>query len=168
MLRVPTNHHVHRRWGGFTLVELLVVVAIIAILIGLLLPAVNSARESGRVVQCKNNLKQMGMACLAHEEAQGFFPTGGWGWFWVGDPDGGYGYSQPGGWIYNILPHTDKSDLHDLGLGGSTSVKNQAVLKLVATPLTFTNCPCAAGRFSSLNLGEERSPTTPAESIVPA
>ena len=73
--------------GGFTLVELLIVITIIAILVGLLLPAVNAARESGRSAQCKNNLMQLGRAVLAHVEGQGIFPTGGWGWYWVGDPD---------------------------------------------------------------------------------
>ena len=126
---------------GFTLVELLVVITIIGILVAMLLPAVNSAREAGRNVQCKNNLKQMGEACLAHEEAQGIFPTGGWGYFWVGDPDCGYGSQQPGGWVYNILPYAEQNALHDLGRYGSNSVKQQTILQLVASPLSFTNCP---------------------------
>jgi prepilin-type N-terminal cleavage/methylation domain-containing protein/prepilin-type processing-associated H-X9-DG protein len=127
--------------GGFTLVELLVVITIIGILIGMLLPAVNAARESGRNAQCKNNLKQLGTACLGHEEAQGIFPTGGWGWFWVGDPDRGYGDQQPGGWIYNILPHTEQSALHDWGRYGTTTDKKNGILQLVKTPLSITNCP---------------------------
>ncbi len=130
MSRCQVSHDVSGRNSGFTLVELLVVITIIGILIGMLLPAVNSARESGRNAQCKNNLAQMGKACLAHEEAQGIFPTGGWGWFWVGDPDRGYGDQQPGGWIYNILPHTEMNALHDLGRYGSQSVKQQAVLQV--------------------------------------
>ncbi|MGO9115390.1 MAG: DUF1559 domain-containing protein [Thermoguttaceae bacterium] len=145
MLRCRMSH-VAPKQSGFTLVELLVVITIIGILIGMLLPAVNSARESARSVQCKNNLKQMGTACLAHEQAQGFFPTGGWGWWWVGDPDCGYGTQQPGGWVYNILPHTELNTLHDLGQTPpgqpvNNNAKQQAILRLVATPLPFTNCP---------------------------
>jgi len=89
---------------GFTLVELMVVVTIIGILMGLMLPAVQAARESARRTQCQNNLKQLGLAAQSHHVALRQFPTGGWGCLWVGDPDRGYGPKQPGGWVRAIAP----------------------------------------------------------------
>ena len=127
--------------SGFTLVELLVVITIIGILISLLLPAVQAAREAARRAQCQNNLKQLGLACLNHEQAHTHFPAGGWGWGWVGDPDKGFGINQPGGWCYNSLPYLEQQAVHDIGLGKTVSEKLMLNRTMMATPLTVFNCP---------------------------
>lgn len=128
--------------SAFTLVELLVVITIIGILIALLLPAVQAAREAARRMQCSNNLKQLGLATHNHLQAHGIFPTGGWGWHWVGDPDQGFDKRQPGGWIYNILPFIEQNALRELGMGETNAATKKARLKqLTETPVAALVCP---------------------------
>lgn len=79
----PTNECCAKRVRGFTLIELLVVIAIIAILIALLLPAVQQAREAARRSQCKNNLKQLGLALHNYESTHRVFPPGSLGYPYV-------------------------------------------------------------------------------------
>ena len=132
-------------YRGFTLVELLVVIAIIGILIALLLPAIQAAREAARRSQCKNNLKQLGLAAQAHLSAQKAFPTGGWGWHWVGDPDRGYGVNQPGGWAYSLLGFIEGQNIRNLGkglpYGSGTGLKYDALARMQLQSLSTFVCP---------------------------
>jgi type II secretory pathway pseudopilin PulG len=124
-------------------VELLVVISIIGILIALLLPAVQAAREAARIAQCQNNVKQLALGCLHHESVTKRFPTGGWGFAYTGDPDRGNDWRQPGGWIYNILPFVEQQALHDRGAGQKlgSNQKLFAGTEMVSTPITYLNCP---------------------------
>lgn len=127
---------------GFTLIELLIVIAIIGVLVGLLMPAVQAARESARRSQCSNQLKQIGLAALQHENTQRYFPSGGWAWKYSGDADRGFGAKQPGGWAFNILPYLEEQALHDLGRGAATEAERKAQgAKRDSTPVAAYICP---------------------------
>ncbi len=98
-----------RRRNGFTLIELLVVIAIIAVLIGLLLPAVQQAREAARRTQCQNNLKQLGIALHNYHDALRTFPPN-------LTPGGtAYNYAK-GGWgvLAHLNPYLEQTNVYNL------------------------------------------------------
>lgn len=101
---------VHKQ-RGFTLVELLVVISIIAMLAGLILPAVNQAREAGRRIVCTNNQQQLAKAVLQLEMKQGYYPG------YVNPQAFSHeaaGATRPVGWMFSILPYLERNDIADL------------------------------------------------------
>jgi prepilin-type N-terminal cleavage/methylation domain-containing protein/prepilin-type processing-associated H-X9-DG protein len=126
---------------GITLIEVLVVIAIVGILVALLLPAIEMAREASRRSSCVNSLRQIAIAAKLHTDTHKTFPTGGWGPDWVGDPDAGFGPRQPGGWIYNILPYIEESALRDIAKGQRAEQKREQFVKVLETPIEIFNCP---------------------------
>jgi prepilin-type N-terminal cleavage/methylation domain-containing protein/prepilin-type processing-associated H-X9-DG protein len=130
-----------RRNTGFTLVEVLVAIFVIAILIALLLPAVQMARESARMTHCTNNVRQLAQGMLAHHEQQRQFPTSGHHHWTHGDPNLGFGNDQPGGWIYNILPFVEQAAIREIGVGLEGVRLDAALYKAAATPLPLLYCP---------------------------
>jgi prepilin-type N-terminal cleavage/methylation domain-containing protein/prepilin-type processing-associated H-X9-DG protein len=132
--------------GGFTLVELLVVIAIIGILVALLLPAIQAAREAARRSQCKNNLKNIGLACLNFENSERIFPTGGatWGSYiesYLDPPPPATGGKPVEteklgiGWGYQILPYLEE--------GAMAQLTTQKELRQVFVPIQV--CPSRRG-----------------------
>jgi prepilin-type N-terminal cleavage/methylation domain-containing protein/prepilin-type processing-associated H-X9-DG protein len=130
----------HRR-PAFTLVELLVVIAIIGILIALLLPAIQAAREAARRMECVNHLKQIGLAAVTHEQSQKHYPSGGWGYKWVGDADMGYGKRQPGGFFYNILPFMELKGIHDMAKKTQSTQGMNGAKMMIGMVMPVFSCP---------------------------
>src|SRR5262245_53981064 len=160
---------------GFTLVELLVVIAIIGTLVALLLPAVQTAREAARRMQCSNNLKQIGLGFMNHEGAKGYIPTGPFD----GDPSlpgmiydepvGSYesgttccNAASPAGWSqwFHVLPYIEQQAVYSLARFDLPPIQNgrpadyngedsvaRALIKTYYCPTRRKPTGYAAGQF---------------------
>jgi prepilin-type N-terminal cleavage/methylation domain-containing protein len=147
------NRRIHS--AGATLIELLIVIAIIGVLVQLMLPAVQSSREAARRTACQNNLHQIGLAVQAHEAALKHLPTAGWGWAWIGDPDRGPGMTQPGSWAYQILPYLEQTDVYEIGRETKDAEKMAVLTRLAATPVAVFYCPTRRSPEATPNEGPE-------------
>ncbi|QDT66328.1 DUF1559 domain-containing protein [Calycomorphotria hydatis] len=132
-----------RRRIGFTLIELLVVIAIIAILIALLLPAVQQAREAARRSQCKNNLKQLGLAIHNYHDSHGTLPLG------IVHQNLGTGQNSQWSWGALILPFMEQAPLYkSIGVGDislAEAIDDAAKEALMQIPLSTYRCPSDVG-----------------------
>src|SRR5262245_11429480 len=127
---------------GFTLIELVVVMAVIAVLVSLLLPAVQQTREAARRIACANNLKQLGLAAQNFHDVNGHFPPG-------------IGYSPPAGqrvfgtYHFHLLPYLDQDNLYRSALGpvpfpppvGTTTVLYPGNNNVYSQPVNVFLCP---------------------------
>ncbi len=138
-----------RRSRAFTLVELLVVIAIIGVLVGLLLPAVQAAREASRRSQCLNNLRQIAIGCHNFQTAKGAFPTAGGAVEQFFNPaelsKPAYGY-EGASWMYQILPFIEQQVLYNLRRGDGAANAGFVETGLAEKPVPVFNCPSRSGR----------------------
>jgi prepilin-type N-terminal cleavage/methylation domain-containing protein/prepilin-type processing-associated H-X9-DG protein len=128
----------HDKPAGFSLVELLVVIAIIAVLIGLLLPAVQAAREAARRVQCTNNLKQIGLAMQHHHDAKHRFPSGYSAT--AAYSDGATDTTAGWGWAAFILPYMEESPLYNR-INFKLPIEDPKNAAAVGTTINGYRCP---------------------------
>ncbi len=121
---------------AFTLLELVVVLAIIAVLVGLLLPAVINVRAAVTRLRCQNNLKQIGLACHAYHDAYGAFPPGYTAW-----PSRDSSVTSPGwGWASRLLPFVEQEAVYNR-IHFDLPIENPLNAEARNTPIQVFICP---------------------------
>jgi len=153
--RATSQAHTAPAQQGFTLIELLVVIAVIAVLVGLLVPAVQQAREAARRMQCSNNLKQVGLAFHSYHEVHGCFPSGYIADTLTNQPTRStVTFDGPPGWAWGtlILPQLDQGNLY-AKLNINLPCWLQTDPQWVQTTLPVYLCPSAGSNTGAFSLG---------------
>jgi prepilin-type N-terminal cleavage/methylation domain-containing protein/prepilin-type processing-associated H-X9-DG protein len=144
---------------GFTLIELLVTIAIIGVLVALMLPAVQQVREAARRTQCKNNMRQIGLALHNYHDAMRTFPPG----VIVRDPELEWWNSHPGwGWAAQILSQVDQAPVYNkINFGVSISDAQNSSACIVPLPVYVCPADPAPTTFTAKGNGQWGTPSGP-------
>jgi prepilin-type processing-associated H-X9-DG protein len=139
--------------------------------VALLLPAIQAAREAARRTQCTNQVKELALGCTNHEKVAKHFPTGGWGWNWVGDADRGFGQRQPGGWMYNILPYIEENVKHDLPKDGNIDAhlpqQLEGARQMLLDPILIIKCPTRPNQLLDFTVKKGAFANNSAQNPIP-
>ncbi len=130
---------------AFTLVELLVVLALVGVLLALLLVGLSAARRRARLAECSHQLRQLSLAAQQHVASHGTFPAGGWGYAWLGVSDRGFGVSQPGGWVFNLLPYIEAGEVRDLAPAAASPPDLESLRTFTRPVVPLLLCPDRSG-----------------------
>jgi prepilin-type N-terminal cleavage/methylation domain-containing protein len=151
ILGVEMRSSLRRSRRAFSLIELLIVIAIIAVLIGLTFPAVQTIRESASRTRCQNNLRQIGQGFHNHYDAYHALPSAGLDWTLDRTFNGGYPtdyHTQAWGWGYQILPYIDQGNLWSIPQGtlpADATTGPSGDIQVASTPVQIYNCPSLRG-----------------------
>ncbi len=125
---------------AFTLIEALGVIAVVGILIAISLKAVQYSRDVARRHQCQNNLKNIATAAYSHNASHQIIPSNGWGPEWVGEAQRGFGITQPGGWLYSLLPYIEQSNVHGMSNGATAPERKANAAKMLGVSIPTYVC----------------------------
>jgi prepilin-type N-terminal cleavage/methylation domain-containing protein len=149
-------NRIRRRYdcSGYTIIELLTSIAIVGLLLSLIVMGVDSARALARRTSCMNRIRQIGAAVISFDAAYGHFPSSGWSFDWVGDPRGGIGKNQPGGWIYSTSPFLVSTGINERSTT-TDDERRKNILLWNSTSVPEFTCP---SRHTSDKYEAERRP----------
>ncbi|AMV32148.1 hypothetical protein VN12_08495 [Pirellula sp. SH-Sr6A] len=135
---------------AFSLLELIISISLVGLLLSLFVPAVQAVRESARAIHCMNNMRQIATAMSNFESTKRRYPSGGWGYGWVGFPD--MDSDQPGSWGYAILPYLEQNSLFEIGrYHSAASVRDTGLRARISSNVPIFNCPSRRSGVFAVN-----------------
>ncbi len=131
--------------AALTLIEVMLCIAIVAVIVAIALPGVQASREASRKTACSNNLRQLALGIHQFHNTHRRIPTNGWGFRWMGEPGRGTEEHQPGGWAFQLLPFIEQKQISSSIPGFSGPEKAKRLAEMALVPVSIFRCPSRPG-----------------------